>query len=77
VSHIDPRSNAVTRAISVGDTPLAVAVGPDAVWVANSGDGTVSRIDPRTDRVAATITVGHHPQGVAVAAGAVWVSLRR
>jgi YVTN family beta-propeller protein len=76
VSRIDPRTNAVTRAISVGDAPVALAVGAGAVWVANSGDGTVSRIDPRTNHVIPTIRVGHRPQGVAVAAGVVWVTVR-
>jgi YVTN family beta-propeller protein len=77
VSRIDPRSNAVTHAISVGDRPVALAVGENAIWVANAGDGTVSRIDPRTAKVVATIRVGHRPQGVAVAGGAVWVTVRR
>jgi virginiamycin B lyase len=76
VSRIDPRSNVATRAISVGDTPLALAVDEHAVWVVNAGDGTVSRIDPRTATVVATIQVGHRPQGVALAGGAVWVTVR-
>lgn len=67
----------MTRAIAVGDGPVALAVGAGAVWVANSGDGTVSRIDPRTNHVIATIPVGHRPQGIAIAAGAVWVTVRR
>ena len=33
--------------IPVGSAPSGVAVGAGAVWVANSGDGTVSKIDPR------------------------------
>jgi streptogramin lyase len=32
--------------IAVGPDPGAVAVGSDAVWVANNGDGTVTRIEP-------------------------------
>ena len=32
--------------IEVGPEPGAVAVGGDAVWVANNGDGTVTRIEP-------------------------------
>ena len=37
--------------ITVGSSPSGVAVGAGAVWVANSGDSTVSRIDPTTSRV--------------------------
>ena len=32
--------------IAVGPDPGAVAVGAEAVWVANNGDGTVTRIEP-------------------------------
>ena len=45
------------------------------MWVANSGDGTVSRIDPTTSRVT-KIDVGASPQDVVVADGRVWVSVR-
>ena len=75
VSRIDPRSNAVTKAISVGDAPVAIATEADAVWVANSGDGTVSRIDPRANKVVSSIRVGHRPRGITVSEGAVWVTL--
>ncbi len=36
----------VGDAIGVGPAPGAVAVGEEAVWVANNGDGTVTRIEP-------------------------------
>ena len=62
-----PARGSVTATINVGNGPVAVAVGPGAVWVANSGDGTVSRVDPATNRVAAPIQVGEGPSGVAVA----------
>jgi len=32
--------------ISVGPNPGAIAVGKEAVWVANNGDGTITRIEP-------------------------------
>ena len=41
-----PRTSAVTTTIPVGQAPTGVAVGAGSVWVANSGDGTVTRIDP-------------------------------
>ena len=52
-----------------------MAVGAGSVWVADSGDGTVTRIDPRTDKVHATITVGASPQAITVANGRVWVTV--
>ena len=33
-----------TQVVNVGDGPAAVAVGEGSVWVANSGDGTVSEV---------------------------------
>ena len=51
------------------------AAGRGAVWVANSGDATVSRIDSATNRVTETVTVGEGPNGVALDTdGNVWVS---
>jgi DNA-binding beta-propeller fold protein YncE len=48
----------VVARIKVGERPVAPVVGAGAVWVPNSGDGTISRIDPRRNRVAATVTIG-------------------
>ena len=50
-------------------------VGDGSVWVANSGDGTVSRVDPQTDRVVATIPVGQSPQALVVRLRSLWVSV--
>ena len=63
------------RHISVGEGPTGVAVGAGSVWVANSGDGTVSRIDPTAGKVIATIEVGGRADEVAVGEGAVWVNV--
>ena len=58
----------------MGTSPNAIAVGPDAVWVTNTNDDTVSRIDASTNAVRQTIEVGVGPVGVAVGGGAVWVA---
>jgi YVTN family beta-propeller protein len=47
------------------------------VWVANSGDGTVSRIEPFTAIVVATIKLGKRPTGIAFAQGKVWITVDR
>jgi YVTN family beta-propeller protein len=53
-----------------------VAVGADAVWVANRLEGTVWRIDPRTNDVVAKIEVGNAPSGLAFADGQVWLTVQ-
>jgi YVTN family beta-propeller protein len=64
----------VQAAIRVGQAPGAVAVEGSSVWVANSGDGTVSRIDPATNKVIATIGVGGRPTHLTAQSGALWVT---
>src|SRR2546429_8887713 len=62
------------RAIPVGGLPDVIAVGPDAVWVANGEDGTVTRIDPATGQPSGPVPVGSGPKGIAITPGAVWVA---
>ena len=76
VVRIDPETNTVQATIPVGRRPTGIAVGSDAVWVANAGDGTLSRIDPETNEVAKTIRVGSSPSGVTAAAGSIWVTVQ-
>ena len=45
--------------IAVGQRPGVPVSGEGAVWVPNTGDGTVSRIDPRTNRVVGTLRIGN------------------
>jgi class 3 adenylate cyclase/streptogramin lyase len=58
--------------VHVGQSPVDVAVGEGAVWVANYGDGSVSRVDPHSRRVQ-PIQVAAHVSGIAAGAGRVWV----
>jgi hypothetical protein len=53
------------RTIVVGRSPLGVAAGPRAVWVADAGAGTVTEIDPATGRVVGTYRTGPDPVAVA------------
>jgi streptogramin lyase len=47
VALVDPATvEAAPKPIPVGSRPSGIAVGKGAVWVADSGDGTVTRIDP-------------------------------
>src|SRR5919204_496655 len=73
---VDPATNRPMHRITVGDTPTAVTVGGDAIWVANRADGTVSRIDPGRNAVDKTIRVGAAPLDLVAGLGAVWVVRR-
>src|SRR5262249_35682173 len=72
---VDPASRQELSPVSVGQGPSAVAVGADAVWVANSLDGTVSRIDPISHSVS-TRDVGKSPSALILSSGSVWVANR-
>ncbi len=52
-----PIAGQLSATVSVGVSPLAIAVGHGAVWVYNDLDGTLARIDPATDAVVATIPI--------------------
>ena len=69
VSVIDTATNNVkTTKVPVGSSPFGVAVNPAGtkVYVANTGDDTVSVINTTTNEVTYTVTVGAGPYGVAV-----------
>ena len=74
VGVIDLASGEIVSEIAVGSAPGEVAAGPDAVWVTNANDNSVSRIDPLSNDVRQTIHVGRGPAGVAVGEGAVWIA---
>jgi virginiamycin B lyase len=82
VTRIDPARNRVSATIRVGYNPIGIAVGANAIWIADqrtsAGALTVadslSRIDPGTDIVAATIAADHGPAPILFIAGAVWVA---
>jgi YVTN family beta-propeller protein len=75
VWQLDAGTSQVVRRIQVGKDPRGIAFGEGSIWVANTGDGTVSRIDATSGRVVDTIEVGGSPQSVAVGEGGVWVTV--
>ena len=46
VATIDPGNGAIGGTVEVGRRPQALSVGPEAVWVADTGSAQVSRITP-------------------------------
>jgi YVTN family beta-propeller protein len=71
---IDARSGRLVAEVNTGNRPDGIAFGEGALWVANTGDDTVSRIDPDTRLVKQTIEVGNGPSGLAIDFGSVWVA---
>jgi hypothetical protein len=71
VLRLDLADLTVTDTIPVGNFPKEIAIGHDAVWVADEG-GELVRIDLR-DLDVRQIGVGEFPQYVAASQEAVWV----
>ena len=62
------------NAAPVGQSPSGIAYGAGAIWVANTGDSTVSRINPDTQAVTQTIAVHAQPVAIAMTQHDVWVA---
>jgi molecular chaperone DnaK len=76
VGLIDPETNEFTPDWAiVGSDPDEMALGEEALWVANRGEGTVSKLDPETGvELAPKVEVGVEPAGVLLDdEGHVWV----
>ena len=59
--------------IDVGETPDAIAIGSDAVWVLDEFAGAVWRIDPGTQRIVDRIRLSGGLDRLAIGEGFVWV----
>ncbi len=59
------------RRVPTGSEPVSIAANQinGRVYIANSGDGTVTVLDGRTDAILATVYVGAHPYSIAVDSG--------
>ena len=73
---IDAAQVRVVASSFAGAVPASLVVARGSVWVANSGDSTVSRFDPATleEGPLRTISVGRRPTGIAYGADAIWVA---
>ena len=76
VAVIDPTTNRVTDAVSVGANPGPLAFEPRSrsLWVGNLDDRSVSRIDVRPLKTGRTIALPEQPDDLAAGGGAVWVA---
>ena len=77
LARVNPQTMRVEGATFAGASPTGVVVANGSVWVANSGDGTVTRFVPQTLESGASsrpIRVGRRPMGIAAGEGAIWVA---
>jgi YVTN family beta-propeller protein len=76
LARIDPAQVHVAVSSFAGGVPAALVVARGSVWVANSGDSTVSRYDATTleEGPIRTISVGSRPTGIAYGVDAIWVA---
>ena len=77
VWEIDSSTDTTVGTSKVGAAPVSAAYGGGAIWIANSGDGTVSRINPTSGEVERTIkiTADGTPTGIAATDDGVWVTV--
>jgi YVTN family beta-propeller protein len=74
ISRIDPKTNKVTKTITLG-APFAggqIAVGEGSVWVSAPGM-PLARVDPRTNHVVQVFS-GEGGGTILVASGSIWVT---
>jgi len=66
------------RTYTVGGPPTAIAVGPDAVWVASEHEDAIYALDPLTGSVRTSVDVGaqgcNGPASIAINQDGVWVA---
>lgn len=72
LTRIEPATTKVVEALDARSSPTSIAVGGEAVWIADASANTVTRVDETN--VVTPIPVGRGPSGIAVAEGAVWVT---
>jgi streptogramin lyase len=70
---MDPTSLQPTT-YPIGQGPADIATAPDAVWIVETIDGTVSSIDPSSGTIRSRVGVGDAPMGIELGGGYIWVS---
>lgn len=74
VSVLNLNENTVTKTIEVGQLPEGLLLFNGKLYVANSGENTISVINTATDRLETTITVGDAPNRLVLDANnMIWV----
>lgn len=71
---VDPKDDRVVSVAPVGLLPRGVAVADSKVWIANSGDGTITEVDAHSAKVLQNVGIGAQATELTIAAGTVWVA---
>jgi DNA-binding beta-propeller fold protein YncE len=71
---VDPKRDRVVSVTPVGLAPRGVTVSGNNVWVANSGDGTLTKVDADSAKVLQNVGIGAEASELTIAAGSVWIS---
>ena len=75
---IDAGQGHKVRTYTVGGPPTAIAIAPDAVWVASESRDAIYALDPLTGSVRTSVDVGaqgcNGPASIAVDADGVWIA---
>ena len=66
------RRNTVVQTIAVGNGPVGIAYAAGSIWVANTGDGTITRIDADSGKPTKTLPIA--ATELAFGAGTLWAS---
>ena len=69
---IDPKTNEPFAIIDVGQVPVGVALGEEALWVVTTAERAL-RIEPHTNTATAEVPIGY-PVALTAGKQAVWVS---
>ncbi len=74
MTELNASTGAVVQTIGVGGLPYGVSSDGTHVWVANTGDNTVTELKASTGAVVQTIPVGREPHAISSDATHVWVA---
>jgi YVTN family beta-propeller protein len=74
VAVIDPATNRLVQAISVGERPAEIATSGDDVWVLHPDRSTITHIDRGSREVTGTVGIGGAPSDIVADTRGAWVS---
>jgi streptogramin lyase len=73
VTRVDPQTGATKGTVDIGQSASGLSSGFDALWIADSLQGTLTRIEPETLDPDAPIAVSGELDAIAAGEGSVWI----